>query len=102
MLTISLHSLFRIIRRVCEYPWIEVVSNAIAAFDHHAMLVSVNECVIQEDVLLSMKCLTMAVGHEFFIRTFASCVDCGKILERVRQLVDSLAGNITTTSQHAV
>jgi hypothetical protein len=56
-------SLFRIIRCVSEDSRIKTADNAITTLNNDAVLVSINERIIEEGLPLRVKGLTMTVGH---------------------------------------
>jgi hypothetical protein len=78
--------LLLVICRICEYTRVKPTPDAITTLNCHAVLVCLQEFIIQDDRPLAMVHFSMAMRHKGGIRSLPTNVLCCEGLEGIRKL----------------
>jgi hypothetical protein len=79
--------LLGVIGRVCENSGIETSSDSIGACKQDTTLISFEKFIIQKDLPLRVKKLSMTVLHQMLTRSLATSVIDRKFSERILKLM---------------
>jgi hypothetical protein len=80
--------LFRVVRGIGEYSWIEPSFDSVTACNDDTMIPSFHKLIIKKDLPLRMHEFPSTMSHEFLVcPPLSSCLFGGKIFEIPRKLL---------------